>query len=91
MNIGRMCHTSWLMPKPAGESLKVVTGDILKGDWLCMDWENNGEHDHVGMATANAKRGAAIPTVEGNIGNKVVKETRHVRAGEVRTVVRVLA
>lgn len=77
--------------KAGRRSLKVVTGDILKGDWLCMDWNWDGEHDHVGMATANAKRGAGIPTVEGNVDNAVVKRTRHVRQGEIRTVVRVLA
>jgi hypothetical protein len=85
--------------KAGRNSLKVVTGDPIKGDLACFDWDNDGEHDHVGIITANAKRGGAIPTVEGNTsasgsqsnGGQVLKKTRYVRSGEIKTIVRILS
>lgn len=72
-------------------NLKVVTGDPIAGDLACFDWQDNGEHDHVGMIVENRKRGGDIPTVEGNVDNQVKALTRHVRSGEIETIVRILA
>ena len=84
--------------KAGRNNLKVVTGDPIKGDWVCFDWNNDGEHDHVGIVEKDAKRGGPIPTIEGNTsgsgsqsnGGQVMRKTRYVRAGEIKTIVRVL-
>lgn len=82
--------------KAGRNNLKVVTGDPIKGDWACFDWNNDGEHDHIGIIEKNCKRGGAIPTIEGNTsgsgsqsnGGQVMRKTRYVRSGEIRTIVR---
>lgn len=62
------------------DSKKVRYGDIVIFNW---DW--NETTDHIGFATGEFD-GSGFPTIEGNVGNKVVEKYRQL--GNVAAVIR---